>query len=116
MLQKHFRVPILFGTLLLLTLVVVSPAFAGLGVGVTFTPDCDGFTIRGGSITANRDNTGRGREAYVTSARDGAGRVLYDSQTTYPINQRVVYGDGDHVNWTHLPQYNPIIMQVLSPG
>jgi hypothetical protein len=115
MVQKHFRVPILFGSLLLLTL-MVNTAFAGLGVGVTFTPACDGYTLRGGSITANRDNTGRGKEAYVTSARDGSGRVLYDSETTYPINRRVVYGDGDHVNWTHLPQYNPIIMEVLSPG
>ena len=113
--QKYIRVPMLFGLLLLLML-VVSTAFAGLGVGVTFTPACDGYTVRGGSITANRDNTGRGKEAYVTSARDGSGRVLYDSQTTYPINQRIVYSDGDHINWTHLPQYNPIIMEVLSPG
>ncbi len=117
MVRKHFRAPIFFGSLLLLSLtLVVNTAFAGLNTGLTFTPACSGFTVRGGSLTANRDNTGRGKEAYVTSARDGAGRVLFDSQTTYPINQRVVYGDGDHINWTHLPQYNPIIMEVLSPG
>ncbi|MEO8397808.1 MAG: hypothetical protein ABI700_32750, partial [Chloroflexota bacterium] len=63
MVRKHFRVPIFFGSLLLLslTLVVVGTAFAGLNSGLTFTPACSGFTIRGGSITANRDNTGRGR-------------------------------------------------------
>ncbi len=115
MVRLSLRVLILLASVFLL-LVLVSTVSAGIGIGVTFTPTCTGYEIHGGSITANRDNTGRGREAFVTSARDGAGNIIYESETTYPINQRVLFSDGNVVNWQHSPQYNPIIMEVDSTG
>lgn len=89
---------------------------AALGVDITFTPACNGYTIRGGSITSDRDNTGRGVEALVIVARDGSGRILYESQAFYPINQRVTLPASEYVNWANVPQVNPIILQVVSPG
>lgn len=103
-------------TVFLLLILTFSTSYAALGVGLTFTPACNGYTVRGGSITSDRDNTGRGFEALVIVARDGAGTIIYESQAAYPVNQRITLTDGDYVNWTAVPQFNPIIMQVVSPG
>jgi uncharacterized protein YraI len=99
-----------------LVLMAFSSAHAALGIDITFTPACNGYTVRGGSITTNRDNTGRGVEALVTVARDGSGRIIYENQAFYPVNQRVTLAVSDYVNWANVPQYNPIIMQVVSAG
>lgn len=99
-----------------LVVLAFGSAYAALGVDITLTPACNGYTMRGGSITADRDNTGRGVEALVTVARDGSGRIIYESQSYYPLNQRVTLPANEYVNWAGVPQYNPLIMQVISPG
>ena len=114
MTRRHFPMSLLvLGFLLLL---LPGTAHAALGVDVTFTPTCDGYNLRGGSVTADRNNTGNGFEALITVARDGSGSLIYQSHTVYPVNQRIVLASNDFVSWTYAPQSNPIIMHLISPA
>ena len=111
--RKYLRAAVLFASCLGL-LLLASAVSAGFGDGVTFTPTCSGYDVRGGSLVANRDNTGRGRELFVVTARDGMGNIIYENQTVYPLNQRFLLATNDQVKWTKAPQFNPIVMQIAS--
>ncbi len=95
-----------------LALLMVSTAHASNGVSFTLT--CSGSTAHGGSIRASRDTSGNGSEAFVTTARDGSGQILYQSEISLPINQQAQYNDS--VNWAVAPQYNPLVLEIVSPG
>lgn len=111
------------GQLIRLTLIGVvvmllgtAVAQAGIGSGVAITPSCTGMTTRAATVTANRDNTGRAREAFVLSARDGSGKIVFEEQTVYPINQRLVFAEGEFFEWQYAPEYNPIVVTLSSPA
>ena len=90
------------------------PTSAAGSESIAFTVSCNGFTSQGGAIVTDRDNTGRNRESIVLTAVDGSGRLLYENTSIYPLNQRIEFNAGVHVNWTRPPRYNPIIFRVIS--
>lgn len=81
---------------------------------LSFTLSCSGFTSRGGSLTTNRDNTGRNRESIVLTATDGSGNTLYENTSIYPLNQTISFNSGTHLRWTTRPRSNPIRFRVVS--
>ncbi|MCB9450319.1 MAG: SH3 domain-containing protein [Anaerolineaceae bacterium] len=90
-------------------------AFAGSDGGASFALDCAGFTGTGGSITLDRDNTGNQREAFVLSATDGVGNVIYEPiEDSFFVGGTVSWDGGDTVTWTATPQYNPLTLRVMS--
>ncbi len=101
-------------TMFLTLALAVGVLSAATAEGLTFTADCTGFTARGGALVTARDNTGRAREAIVIMATDAAGRVLYENVTIFPINQRINFEDGTRYAFTSAPEYNPIVIQVIS--
>ncbi len=110
---QFLRVLTICALLLIIGTAVVQ---AGVGSGVAITPSCTGLTTRAATVTANRDNTGRAREAFVLSARDGSGKIIYEVQTVFPINQRLVFAEGELFRWQYAPEFNPLVVTLSSPA
>jgi hypothetical protein len=91
------------------------PVSAGISGDAAFTIDCTGFTGTSGQITLNRDNTGTGREAFIVSATDGAGNVIYKPiEDSFFVGGTVSWVGTGLVRWNAAPQYNPITLRVVS--
>lgn len=111
---RTIRLGLILG--LLLGLLQVSIAGAATRDGIRWTVSCNGFTSRGGGILLNRDNTGEGREAFVITATDGAGNVIFG-----PVRESSFVGAGIYIaegvsfNWATPPAANPITVTVVSP-
>lgn len=83
--------------------------------GAAFALDCNGFTGTGGSLRLTRDNTRTSREAFVISATDGAGNVIYTPvEDTFFVGGTVSWVGIPQVRWTRTPQYNPLVLRVVS--
>jgi hypothetical protein len=109
---RRFFVVLLVG---ILALGLVGSASAGSDNGTTFALDCKGFAGTGGEVVLDRDNTGTGREAFILSATDGAGNVIYQPVVdTFFVGGTVSWAGSDPVRWTARPQYNPLILRVVS--
>lgn len=90
-------------------------AFAGENDGASFALSCEGFTGTGGYIMLDRDNTGNQREAFILSATDGVGNVIYAPiEDSFFVGGTVSWDGGDVVAWTATPQYNPLTLRVMS--
>ncbi len=91
------------------------PVSAGNNGNATFSLGCDGFQGTGGAITLDRNNTGTDREAFIVSATDGVGNVIYAPvEDTFFVGGSVSWAGGDIVPWTSSPQYNPLTLRVIS--
>jgi uncharacterized protein YgiM (DUF1202 family) len=91
------------------------PVSAANDGGATFALGCDGFKGTGGSITLDRNNTGNAREAFIVSATDGVGNVIYAPiEDTFFVGGSVSWADSDLIPWTAAPQYNPLTLRVIS--
>lgn len=91
------------------------PAQAANNLGATFTLDCNGFTGTGGSIQLTRDNTDNNREAFTVSVTDGAGNVIYEPvEDSFFVGGTVSWVGSPQVKWTHTPQFNPLVLRVVS--
>ena len=107
---RRFALPFL-----LLMMVSVLPALAGENKGATFTLDCTGFTGTAGEIMLNRDNTGAGREAFIVSATDGAGKTIYAPVTDqFFVGGTISWVDGGRIGWTSAPEFNPLTLRIVS--
>lgn len=105
-----------FSLSLILALLVVAalPVSAGSDAGANFSLTCEGFS-GSGSIALDRDNTGTAREAFIVSATDGSGKVIYQPQIdTFFVGGTVTWDGGDVIPWTATPQYNPLTLRVVS--
>jgi uncharacterized protein YgiM (DUF1202 family) len=101
--------------LVALLVLAALPVSAGSDGGATFALGCDGFRGTGGSITLDRNNTGTLREAFIVSATDGVGNVIYAPvEDTFFVGGSVSWADGDIVPWTVTPHYNPLTVRVVS--
>jgi hypothetical protein len=106
------RFTILF--ILALLVLAVLPVSAGGNAGASFSLTCEGFS-GSGSIALDRDNTGEAREAFIVSATDGSGKVIYEPQVdTFFVGGTVSWDGGDVIPWTATPQYNPLTLRVVS--
>jgi hypothetical protein len=104
---------VLFGMLMLVA--VLAPVSAGTNSGATFTIDCEGFQGTGGSIILDRDNTGSNREAFVVSATDGAGNIIYQPEDdSFFVGGSISWSGSQMVEWTSAPRFNPITLRVVS--
>lgn len=91
------------------------PALAASDQGAAFALDCSGFTGTGGSIQLNRDNTGNSREAFLVSVTDGAGNVIYEPiEDSFFVGGTVSWAGGPAVRWSSSPQFNPLVLRVVS--
>lgn len=104
--------------ILLLSLVALSvfmmPAQAGVNSGVTFSLGCEGFS-GAGSITLNRDNTGDLREAFIVSATDGVGNIIYEPvEDSFFVGGNVSWDASKVIPWDVAPQFNPLTLRVVS--
>lgn len=94
---------------------VILPVSAQQSAGATFTMDCNGFAGASGGIQLTRDNTRNNREAFVVSATDGAGNVIYQPvEDSFFVGGSVSWVGADKVQWTQTPQYNPLVLRVVS--
>lgn len=99
---------------LMLGILGVWQAAAASGSGVTFSLGCGGFSSSG-EILLNRDNTGRGREAFSLSATDGLGNVIFaGAPDSFFVGGTVSWADGGTFGWTRAPRYNPLTLRVVS--
>ncbi len=106
---------VLFMLVASLMLAVIFPVSAATNDTATFTIGCDGFSGTGGTITLNRDNTGQSREAFVVSATDGIGNIIYTPVVdSFFVGGTVSWTGGQTYDWTSEPQYNPISLRVVS--
>jgi len=100
--------------IVVMVIIGVLPVSAGSS-GAAFTLDCTGFAGTGGSIRLDRDNTGTGREAFIVSATDGAGNIIYEPKIdTFFVGGTVSFDSTDVIAWTSTPQYNPLTLRVVS--
>lgn len=112
--MKRRSTLVLIGALLALA-VVALPAGAANNGSATFSLGCDGFQGTGGSITLDRNNTGTSREAFIVSATDGVGNVIYAPvEDSFFVGGTVSWAGGDIVPWTSAPQANPLTLRVVS--
>ncbi len=112
--MKQRSTLVLIGALLLLGIVAM-PVSAATSGSATFSLGCDGFTGTGGSITLDRNNTGLSREAFIVSATDGVGNVIYAPvEDSFFVGGTVSWSGGDTIAWTSAPQYNPLTLRVVS--
>ncbi len=101
--------------LVALSLVSILPVGAGSDSGATFALDCDGFAGTSGSVLLTRDNTGKSREAFVITATDGAGNVIYGPLVdTFFVGGSVSWAGSAPVKWERAPQYNPLALRITS--
>jgi hypothetical protein len=90
-------------------------SFAGENGSAGFALTCEGFTGTGGYIMLDRDNTGTQREAFILSATDGVGNVIYAPiEDSFFVGGTVSWDGDDLVPWTAAPQYNPLTLRVMS--
>lgn len=83
--------------------------------GLDFQIGCSGFRSEGGRIVTNRDNTGQGREAFIITATDGNGNVIYGPVTeTFLTGGQLSIPSGTFYNWGAAPQANPIMVTMTS--
>lgn len=82
---------------------------------LTWTVTCDGFASNGGTLTFDRDNTGRNAERIIIVATDGNNDVIFDPLTDEAAVGTSVYIDSsvDYV-WTRQPSANPLTLTVRS--
>lgn len=91
------------------------PVQAADDQSATFDLDCDGFTGTGGSIRLSRDNTRSHREAFTVSVTDGAGNVIYEPvEDSFFVGGTVSWVGSPQVKWTRVPEYNPLVLRVVS--
>jgi hypothetical protein len=82
-----------------------------------FDISCTGITYLGGSvITADRDNTGDGRERFYLEVVDGKGTPLYRTHPPYsiPIGDSIFLPSYVTFGWWGWPEYNPISVRLVS--
>ncbi len=104
--------------ILIVALLVVAalPVHAGSSDAV-FNISCDGFTSSSGSILLDRDNTGQSSEAFIVSATDGAGKIIYEpKQDSFFVGGSVSWTGSAIYRWTAAPVFNPITLRVVSPA
>lgn len=112
MLRSAFLILVL---VLLLVGITILPVSAGSNGGASFSLGCDGFRGSGGAITLDRDNTGSSREAFILSATDGVGNIIYAPlEDSFFVGGTVSWSGNDLVPWTSTPQYNPLTLRVVS--
>jgi uncharacterized protein YgiM (DUF1202 family) len=110
---RRFALPVLLLTLA--GILTVFPVLAGEDKGAAFTLDCTGFTGTAGEIMLNRDNTGAGREAFIVSATDGAGKTIYAPVTDqFFVGGTISWVDGGRIGWTSAPTFNPLTLRIVS--
>ncbi|UOR01565.1 Ig-like domain repeat protein [Leucobacter allii] len=73
---------------------------------------CANFGYSYGTWTFDRDNTGSGVEAYRVRVVDGAGTVLFATDSAQPLS--TVPGLSSSTAYHALPQYNPLRFSVVS--
>jgi hypothetical protein len=78
------------------------------------TPGCTGWTNGTGSLTSDRDNTGSNAEHIIFEAFDGAGTRIFSASFTLPVSFTGTIASS--WPWDSAPSYNPITLQVRSPG
>ena len=94
----------------------VSVAQAG-DANLNYSLNCAGFRSSGGSLVLNRDNTGTLQEAFVISAIDGSGNTIYEPDfDRFFVGTTVDIEAGAGGQWTSVPRYNPLFLQVVSPA
>ncbi|MAS37508.1 MAG: hypothetical protein CL610_26160 [Anaerolineaceae bacterium] len=95
-------------------------AVAGVNAGEGnpgYTVGCEGFRSDGGQLVLNRDNTGAQSEAFVVSAIDGAGNIIYEPEyDVFFVGTTVTIEPGTEASWTSSPIYNPLTLRVVSPA
>lgn len=72
---------------------------------------CEGVTELGSSLTADRDNTGSGQEAYVFRGIDGYGNVFHEFSNSVPVG---FTGPVGSFLWQNPPQANPLTLTLTS--
>jgi hypothetical protein len=91
------------------------PVSAGNNANAAFALGCDGFKGAGGSITLDRNNTGISREAFIVSATDGVGNVIFAPvEDTFFVGGSVSWAGDDLIPWTSAPHFNPLTLRVVS--
>src|SRR5688572_8942901 len=109
------RTQLVFALLLVALGVAVLPASAATGGEATFSLDCAGFTGNGGSMVLDRDNTGESREAFIVSATDGIGNIVYEPVVDrFFVGASISWTGGNKIAWTSAPKFNPITLRVVS--
>lgn len=114
---KLSRKSISFALVIGLLLVAITPltVFGADDDNLTFGIGCNGFTVNGGSIKLDRDNTGAGREQFSVGAIDGRGQVIFNPVIDSALvgTQIAFQGEGTYT-WSNTPAANPITLSVVS--
>lgn len=108
-----------FSIVLIVALLVLAalPVSAGTNSGAVFDISCEGFTSSSGSILLDRDNTGQSSEAFIVSATDGAGNIIYEpKQDSFFVGGSVAWTGNTIYLWTAQPAFNPITLRIVSPA
>jgi len=109
------RISLIFVVALLV--VVALPVHAGSSRSAVFSISCKGFTGISGNILLDRDNTGEKSEAFIVSATDGSGKIVYEpKQDSFFVGGNVAWTGGTLYEWTAAPVFNPITLRIVSPA
>lgn len=110
------RYSVLLMVLLAVFGVAALPVYAGADSGATFALDCNGFSGTGGSVLLDRDNTGNQREAFIVSATDGAGNIIYQpvQDDSFFVGGTVSWAGSAAIKWSAAPEFNPLTLRVVS--
>jgi hypothetical protein len=107
------------GLLAFLFLLVILSGWVQAADGdlVEFTLSCSGYTSRAGYVILNRDNTGNNAELFYVQAFDGAGTQINAPELwTQPVGSSHEFVDGAFFVWETAPEYNPLVLAVVSPA
>lgn len=99
----------------LLLLAVALPAAAAERKGLSITLGCTNFTVTGGSLILNRDNTGAGRERFQIIVKDGSGAAIYSGPAeSFYVGATVNFPANLRTNFSSPAASNPISVSVIS--
>jgi uncharacterized protein YgiM (DUF1202 family) len=112
--MTHRRL-VMIGALLLVAALATTVQAATSSLG--YQLDCSGFESTGGTLALNRDNTGAQSEAFIITAIDGGGNIIYEPDyDVFFVGTSVTFEAGAGDYWTNAPRFNPLILQVVSPA
>jgi len=110
MLRRMLSLFAIAGVALALTISATRSADAFTVVSLNLELNCWGVIDLGTYVTADRDNTGMGWEAYTIRATDGYGNVILEVTGSIPFGTYRLGSD----SWAIAPLANPLTLQFIS--